>query len=1106
MLALKHLAHPERKRRELRAGTPRPEPVRQHVRLSEESWKKLEHLGVRRIVGRNVEDQLHDLTKWNETRRVKRRIAKWRKENRNRWLIRMLVRARAIANTINNPGGAIAVSYTGETYPTAPVVTPQLVTLRDVREASSGSGLTEVLLHNVPAQSLDGVSCKVRVTGGMHGETKRAHPACGTFTLIGTANPYVYELTGCTWVAGSLFGGGYLIPASVTPIEAVSILNAMSDWAEEKGPTYIRLPLGNIWLESATLRWPSQSQITGAGGAVRGTVFIAADTNVNLGNSIHTVIMGMGVNGTYQNGDIDWSGFAVYGDRLHAPDRFGGAVISLGGTLDEDTLLRGSMTDIWMIGSVGYSLSFGNNNSKQDFVVDKCGMLWCGSDAVDIKNSEDNNARLWFLNCQCHYWAMRDQGTDKQNTVSIVTDGITTTASSTTCKIPLNIAVGGTTTRERFYGARVGDRLTISGAATGNGVDPNGDWTLSAIDATHYSFVVDDTATGTGGIGGSAIKATWFRRLDGTDVTVGASTVTNTITTVAGTTWCKVPRLDVDAYTGRTITISGATTGDGVNPNGSWHMVDVDSTHLYFDTGQTPSVGGVEIGGTDALWVVPHINAGDAAIDLRGNNHVVHNWYGENELVSLSGLRSRAGIEEVTVAGGAYASMTVIRFKDTSASWIAETDVGGDGSLVSFDNPRIHVHDVVFNGTGCNIVIGGSVSAQNCRASKVTAHQCYMGILSRGENCHYSDMEFIDPTACGVENWGFQAQLAIRMGPNPCTNPTIGSAVTRMHCPAHGQVGTIDIIRFLGPSLDTSNGVIIRSYNTDPPYSATVIDADTVEITAAGAAISDSVAWGGDESETPNVAAILLDEHDAIGNIFDNIVIRCTDDDNSVIGFANGYTLATGLKGRATDARIRRCGTVDVETPLVDYGTNLVVENCWGGLEQYNRLVTTRLQAPVLDTDTWTLLDSKSFTAGSSLVEFTHIYARDIFFAMDSASHANSVGANIGMLVSSDNGVTWLDDLGDYLCIGEALGTGSVVLSGSMANSVAASAHVLAINFGVNQKTRFAIQGGHDGVAAGQVTQDRVTTAAAVHNAIRIITTGGFDAGTFYLWGRGFNT
>jgi hypothetical protein len=170
-----------------------------------------------------------------------------------------------------------------------------------------------------------------------------------------------------------------------------------------------------------------------------------------------------------------------------------------------------------------------------------------------------------------------------------------TTYSNTTIRVTLTA-----------HDAAVGDIVYLTGLAIFNGIDPNGVWEITTIvNANNFEFTHFDTASASSSGGG----ASGFYAL------TGITLANNPITTSSGTGNLTIAVTAHGLTLGTRVTISGAATFNGINPNGTWETTNVaDPNAVIVSTTGTATSSGV--GGGAAVrysaTIAPGSNTGTA--------------------------------------------------------------------------------------------------------------------------------------------------------------------------------------------------------------------------------------------------------------------------------------------------------------------------------------------------------------------------------------------------------------------------------------------------------------------------------------------------------------
>jgi len=350
---------------------------------------------------------------------------------------------------------------------------------------------TEIKIKtHLPHGYTTGQTLRVRIDAGLHGITRRAHPAEGDWSSITVLNTHEFILDGSTWVSGSVFEGGHCFIAGLA-IDSVPELNRLALFLHDNGGGFFLLPPGGMYVKSAPFRMPGNTLIRGAGGA--NTFFFMsdrADQPVQVNGVLDT--------GTVFAGNVHHlilQDFAIYGNRGKQVYNAGQHAINIGGNVDIDTPIQVTLQRIWLFGSAGYGMSMGGENNKSRCTVSDCRFIFSDNDCMDFKNRLDGNKNIIINNYEAAWWAMANQGTDLKPVITIPTDGISTTSGLTEIKILRTVSPNSAPM----------EIATIMGAVPFAGVDPNGSWRIVRREGLFMILETGQTASATTTGGGASM-------------------------------------------------------------------------------------------------------------------------------------------------------------------------------------------------------------------------------------------------------------------------------------------------------------------------------------------------------------------------------------------------------------------------------------------------------------------------------------------------------------------------------------------------------------------------------------------------------------------------
>lgn len=578
----------------------------------------------------------------------------------------------------------------------------------------------------------------------------------------------------------------------------------------------------------------------------------------------------------------------------------------------------------------------------------------------------------------------------------------------------------------------------------------------------------------------------------GSSDTYASSLGSNPITTVAGQTYITIPvSKDSNARAGEVATLAGLDIVDGVNPNGSWNCISV-SGGITLETGQTPSVGGVTGGGSTGTMFMPHISIGDCIIDFRGIRHSVTEATWDGELSNRNGFRQRGGqTGAINGIGGTNCSFHGIRGVDHTPDWVAGTDGEGRGFVTLLGVGAI-VRDIALQSSS-SICIAIGAAASGYKVSDCMINGGTIGIQCRGEKGKIYDNDINDCSQKGIEVWGYTSGAQIPLDENPFTAVVSSSTVTVAH-PAHGFSNGQNV-RFAGVS--NSNGITIRSVNTDPAYAISGVTTNTYDISATGSALTTD-AWGGASIQVYVEAG----DHDATENEIRGNTFRQSDVGNTAVAIAIGVT-NDGASGRASETAINFNRNFGYSRSHEDNGngTKWGIGN-EGGFP--NQITVDTIAVPKADTTCWQLHDTEhTLPVGEGSYIIGNLGAcREIMVEMVGVTHTSGSSQNFPLFLSIDGGETFKDDAADYQRIGASAGTESILWCGQVAGATPASGIVTIESFNVPSRSFFEVSGGENGAATGAQSAAGFMEAEEAYNAIKLTAVSGFGAGKVRVFRR----
>ena len=538
-----------------------------------------------------------------------------------------------------------------------------------------------------------------------------------------------------------------------------------------------------------------------------------------------------------------------------------------------------------------------------------------------------------------------------------------------------------------------------------------------------------------------------------------------------------------EARPGSICTLSNAPTFNGIDLNDNFKCIGVSGNTVIL-RGTTTASASSTGGGSGILADMPHFDPGDAAIDTRCPYVSVTDCYVEGFwLNAKSGVRQRGGTTSgANGEGSTYAVFDNIRGKDITPAWVAETQIGELGSLISLEGTGATVSNCKFIGTGSSSLLRADASSLDATISNCVSEGAARGYLLQGENIVVQGGVVRDWTDWGIRVHGAIFSVTRDLPDDPFLCKTLGAAVVIVSDPGHPLI-TGDDVAFVAPQ--SAYGVVIEGSNIRD-YSVTVINANSYEITAAGAATNITDAFGGDDVDA---------RYPPLDHVAQNIQIRDvtfhqTTPSTTAIPFALGLDTAGG-RGQASNIVVTDCHVQDATGRVVDYAEDVV----WGPGN------TGDLSAYNPDegySEVWEEVPGGLVVVSenAAYLDFTQITKPLVRVEVEGAQHLAS--SNVSILVSPDKCVTLRNVNGDYQRVGSGAGTSTMIIVATVAAATPYGASTEATNFTRVVKTFFTIKGGAVESTSGLVGYPGFTTSSEVLNGIRInCASSVFTAGTF---------
>lgn len=567
----------------------------------------------------------------------------------------------------------------------------------------------------------------------------------------------------------------------------------------------------------------------------------------------------------------------------------------------------------------------------------------------------------------------------------------------------------------------------------------------------------------------------------------------NGITTASGTSTVTIPLPLLGSFPtpGDIVTIRpGATSGNGINPVGSWPLISTFNNLATLDLSPQVASGDGGIGGSTPMMFNPQISPGDVIVDTRGIKWIVGVLSGTSMIYGRNGPRQRGGAGDGNAAGlgGVNVIFYFMDINDVSPSWVATTS-GICRGMVTLLGDGATVHTMNLTSTGGAIGVHTGATADNTRIDNITTVGMSIPAKFEGDRAVIRWGRFIDTTFKNTEVFGAVLNTLINLDPDPASGAT-GTSVIIITCPGpHGQItgAKAAFIAFVN-----SNGMTLRPSNSPPPYAITVINPTQFSVVGAGTITNGAVAWGGPGASVRFDGA----NHTATDNEFHHLSFEYSQlgGGAGVIGLSIGTQPQIGgqdLLGQADGTVVHFVRDKGSQFPYVDYGTNTdyVVGNS-GGIPNRPRLDV--LNVPPLSSPSITRNLVYERTVDPALpVSTIDILALDPFdelqVEIEGIVHNSLTSQNWGLQVSTNNGDTWLVDAADYQRIGST-NAGKLIFTSGVNAAQPVSGLIQFTNFNLTaQRTEAWINAGLAGDATSAQNANGFVVVPARHNALRIL-------------------
>lgn len=603
----------------------------------------------------------------------------------------------------------------------------------------------------------------------------------------------------------------------------------------------------------------------------------------------------------------------------------------------------------------------------------------------------------------------------------------------------------------------------------------------------------------------------WAMGDQGTNLRPTIALPTNAITTTINSNRVTISTdlLGNKMTPGDVVTISSATSGNGIDPNGSWPVFDTSGGLVTLSVNPQTASGTGGIGGSSAVAFAPEISVGDVPLDLRGIGWVVDTLWAESMIYGRNGPRQRGGTgANADGIGGVNAIFKNMFVTDLSPDPVGMTTGSCRGMVTALgDGLTIGTLNLSAPNGGGGVGIHTAATATNTRIDNLTTVGLSIPVKFEGDKGVIFRGRFIDTTFKNTEVFGGTSNNRVDLITDPCSGTTSSNIVTITCDGPHGET-TGAKAGFI--NLTNGNGIIIRRSNVLPYYPITVLNDTQFTIVADGSIINGAVTWGGPAASV----RFNGDPHTATGNEFHHLTFEYSDPD-----------LATGIIGLSIGAQTQADGSVSIgqadgtivhfvrdegsQFPRQDFGTNTdyVIGNA-GGIP--NQPALDILDVPPLSSSSITnnllfeygpILSSAAYVSAITITSLDSY--EELLIEIEGVQHNSGSGQNWGIEFSTDNGDTWLASTSDYQRIGTT-NASKLIFCGSIVAGLSLSGLIQITNFNLSaQRTEVWINGGQDGAATGAQNANGYAVVPQKHNAVRIIPGAGqITGGAVRVYGK----
>jgi hypothetical protein len=542
-----------------------------------------------------------------------------------------------------------------------------------------------------------------------------------------------------------------------------------------------------------------------------------------------------------------------------------------------------------------------------------------------------------------------------------------------------------------------------------------------------------------------------------------------TITIPSGdpsTLYFSIPRAATTGYAGldsigggSMVTLSGVTAINGVDFNGSFHVVGISTDGTTFTlehttplTADTAGAGGSAV---DAF--APYQQSGSPAFDCRARHTTLDHCYAEGWLLGRNGFRQRPATRpQGSAIGGSAMVMDSCVVRDTSPAWTrglgivaAGFSIGeGDCTLI---NPTMW-------GMGNQMGIFIFPDASGIQIIQPRIHDVIIGAGISGTDVVWTGGNLEDCSLAGIHISTNTQRVNRALDDDPFQPVAVGNSIVRVTDVGHG-LSTGNIVGFYSVVNSITNGLVVDTPVSEGDGYPIVVEDDDhylidLERTDSGAAL-DTTAFGG----TLVSARMPYNAEDIAESLhFSDVLLTNTDPDNTSIAWAIGTlnddweTINTLGTGTVDDVTIVDCHNRGFLIPSINYGTNVQ----WGpgnsgGIPNIPRT------APNTDFPCWEFVEEKTLTAQATAVDFLALDYPEI--RVEIPTGKGNTTALALLQLSTDSCKTFRSISGDIGRVGVSYAAAGVSLHSNTADTTFAAVAELD-QFNTAKRTHANVDGG----------------------------------------------